>query len=671
MALFKKTKLIDLVKCEDRVKVKDFLSKKKNKKLFEDFANFKEQNPLYVALITKKNLEISKELLKAMVRSQADINKCDEKQQTVLHYACNTFITDAQFILALLETPTINVNAKNSDQQTPLHIFCQKFANVQSYKAVLQTFVKLGAEIDAKSRFLETPLMKTVKNTKLRGLVAQFLLDNGANVNTANKSNNTILHLVVQLNRVDLVTILLKSGANIYHKNNNNETPLDLATKQCSNNMIVKLREVDDLVRWLTSISDSYAERYSIKFINQELHPKLLQSLTDKELQDVLECISVNSNDVSILMESLKSFTVSGTNELDKQQTDNLPEPQPSNYSRRSSLPVGFGSWTIDSSRIEFTGETKSSKGKEVGKGSTCTVYRGIYKKDTNNGSSQDISVAVKIMNDAEEISENSEVAREFEVQQAVRHKNIVKFFGMVVDENVSVVMEFCSRFSFFNVLNDPNQTIDFPTALNFCTQLAVGLNALHSHSPSILHRDFKSLNVLVSEDYTLKISDFGLSRFDTEENRNNELKEMQGTIAYMCPEIIPGENEPIAYSTKSDIYSLGIVLWELFNRVVFGSYTKPWFDEYNIAVGNDFPIIQFILDDKRPTLHVKDYENAQINSVPPLVHELYYRCVDIDPTKRPSASEIINLTKAMETEYHEQSEIWEKYYVPSGYKKI
>lgn len=218
--------------------------------------------------------------------------------------------------------------------------------------------------------------------------------------------------------------------------------------------------------------------------------------------------------------------------------------------------------------------------------------------------------------------------------------------------------------------MNDPNQQIDFPTAINFCKQICYGLEVLHNNVPSILHRDFKSLNVLVTEDYILKISDFGMSRFDTPDAKE-DLQELSGTIPYCCPEIIPHEGGPGTYTTKSDIYSFGIVMWEIFRRVVYGVYTKPWFDEYHVPQNNDFAILNLITTGKRPTLVSKPYKEAEKHFVPPSVHGLYYRCVSVNPAERPSATEIIKILDNVQAEYAENRETWNKYYVPVGYKKI
>lgn len=263
--MFKKSSLLSLVRTESRERVREYLDKKRvSKKTFETFVN-KEDNPLYVAMIIRKDIEMSQDILKAMEKVKADINRVDEAEQTILHYVCNTFTTDASFVMAVLQYPGINVNATNRDKQTPLHIFCNYFANVQSYKTVLQRFVELHAEIDATNLFHETPLMKTVKNQRLRGLIVQFLIDHGADVTVANRSKNTALHFVVVLNRVDLVNILVKGGADIYCLNNQNESPLGLATKKGSPAVVAKMYEIHNLLQWLSSVSPDYVTLYARK----------------------------------------------------------------------------------------------------------------------------------------------------------------------------------------------------------------------------------------------------------------------------------------------------------------------------------------------------------------------------------------------------------------------
>jgi len=99
--------------------------------------------------------------------------------------------------------------------------------------------------------------------------------------------------------------------------------------------------------------------------------------------------------------------------------------------------------------------------------------------------------------------------------------------------------------------------------------QACRGLNYLHSCRPPILHRDLKSLNLLVSEDFTIKVSDFGLSKIlECETLANSKL----GTLNWLPPEVIRGE----AYTFSSDIYSYGMILYEILtHKVPYEDYSQ------------------------------------------------------------------------------------------------
>jgi len=142
-------------------------------------------------------------------------------------------------------------------------------------------------------------------------------------------------------------------------------------------------------------------------------------------------------------------------------------------------------------------------------------------------------------------------------VLQSFNHPNVVKLFGVCLKPNlICLVMEYCAMGSLYHVINKADTTILWDQFFSICKQSVLGLQALHNHNPKILHRDLKSLNLLMTKDWNVKVADFGLS---LETNaRTDMLIETRGTTSYMPPELF----HAIKYSTKSDVYSLGIVFF-------------------------------------------------------------------------------------------------------------
>ena len=86
-----------------------------------------------------------------------------------------------------------------------------------------------------------------------------------------------------------------------------------------------------------------------------------------------------------------------------------------------------------------------------------------------------------------------------------------------------------------------------------------------HAHRRGVIHRDLKPGNMLVDENGQPKILDFGLARVtdcDVEATRQTDMGQLLGTLAYMSPEQVLGD--PLAVDTRSDVYALGVILYEL-----------------------------------------------------------------------------------------------------------
>lgn len=137
-----------------------------------------------------------------------------------------------------------------------------------------------------------------------------------------------------------------------------------------------------------------------------------------------------------------------------------------------------------------------------------------------------------------------------------LNHPNIVKFKGVCTQEPCfCIIMEFCPYGSLFNLLKNQKNVVTINRVVSWAKQIASGMHYLHVHK--IIHRDLKSPNVLIGDEEVIKISDFGTSRTW---NGVSEKMTFAGTVAWMAPEAI----QELACSEKVDIWSFGVVLWEL-----------------------------------------------------------------------------------------------------------
>ncbi|KAK4874123.1 hypothetical protein RN001_013483 [Aquatica leii] len=226
-----------------------------------------------------------------------------------------------------------------------------------------------------------------------------------------------------------------------------------------------------------------------------------------------------------------------------------------------------------------------------VGEGSFGVVYRGIWK---------DKDVAVKNIT-----TEAERKAFTVEVRQLSRvdHDNIVKLYGASTKgPNICLVMEYAEGGSLFNVLHSrPKAQYCAANAISWCLQCAQGVAYLHAMKPKpLIHRDLKPPNLLlIMEGRKLKICDFGTA----------------------ADKIFTSSK----YTEKCDVYSWGIILWEVLSR------QRPF---YNLK-GSAFTIMWAVHKGMRPPL---------IRNCPPPLEKIMKDCWDEDPSKRPSMEEVVEM---------------------------
>lgn len=162
---------------------------------------------------------------------------------------------------------------------------------------------------------------------------------------------------------------------------------------------------------------------------------------------------------------------------------------------------------------------------------------------------------------------ERAEVLREIFVMSAVCHPNIIRYHqSFATADTVHIVIEYASGGTLKDKLNNNGRRIIMKEAkaLKYYAQVALAL--AHLHEASILHRDLKAENILLTADGTVKVADFGVSRLL---DSTAAVMTRAGTPHYVAPEIVKGA----AYNAKCDVWSSGVILFEcLVGKMPFSS---------------------------------------------------------------------------------------------------
>ncbi|KAL2475187.1 Mitogen activated protein kinase kinase kinase-related [Abeliophyllum distichum] len=209
-----------------------------------------------------------------------------------------------------------------------------------------------------------------------------------------------------------------------------------------------------------------------------------------------------------------------------------------------------FQEWNIDFSEITI--------GTRVGIGFFGEVFCGTW-----NG----LEVGIKVFLEQELTVENVEdFCNEISILSRIRHPNVILFLGACTNPpRLSLVTEYMEMGSLYYLIHASGlkKKLSWQRRLKMLCDICRGLMCIHRMK--IVHRDLKSANCLVNKHWTVKICDFGLSRVLT----TTPMKDCcsAGTPEWMAPELI--RNEP--FTEKCDIFSLGVIIWELC------TLKKPW----------------------------------------------------------------------------------------------
>lgn len=248
-----------------------------------------------------------------------------------------------------------------------------------------------------------------------------------------------------------------------------------------------------------------------------------------------------------------------------------------------------------------------------VGSGSFGRVYKGMYKGKI---------VAIKRYR-ANAFGPKSDVdmfCREVSILSRLSHQNIINFVGACLDDpsQFAILTEYVAGGSLFSLLHEQKRVLDLTSKLSIGLDVARGMNYLHDLAHAVIHRDLNSHNILLHEDGKAIVADFGESRLVRSLEEDNMTKQ-PGNLRWMAPEVF---TQCTRYSTKADVFSYALVMWEIYIGELPFSHLKPAAAAAEMAYKNSRPLLN--------------------SRMPAPVVRIIQRCWTTIPEERPTFCDIV-----------------------------
>jgi tRNA A-37 threonylcarbamoyl transferase component Bud32 len=255
----------------------------------------------------------------------------------------------------------------------------------------------------------------------------------------------------------------------------------------------------------------------------------------------------------------------------------------------------------------------------KVGEGGFGEVFQGVWH-------GKKVAVKKLTVKNSKFIDNLNKFINEINIISSLRHPNIVLYMGASIErDNYYMITEYLPKGSLFDYIHRDKGKITEREQIIIAYEIAVALKYLHSRN--IIHCDLKSSNILIDDNWKIKVGDFGLSRFFNTENPE-ENRGRIGTPHWMAPEILRGEK----YEHSADIFSFGMILWELLSLEI------PY---YGV---NPYQVISLVADQRKIVPVPKEGQ--------PILRHLTELCLQYEAYRRPKLDDIVDTLEKLKNAY-------------------